>query len=232
MSSFTIDSIVDFKENHITYDGNKYFRRNADKIVLGCHGQKRPGPLSVNYMSVTAKIANRHLENVPIKVSDPIEVDWEEVSSKELNPSGKLKFFGFDTDLASNFNQTLAVQQNLKLMCFWINEGPLKKCLNNDANAVRNAMAAEGKDARIVSSILVAMEIKLAEHFSTNSTTSLTVSDMNGSLGITAGTGRIGSKTIQLVDDATIGYGLSKVKGWKDSKGEIKQLQEDWFSFG
>ncbi len=233
MSSLVIDDLVTIKKNHIVFGGNKYFRRNAHKIVLCCHGRKSDSALTANYMQVTAKIANRHLETVPIKTSSPIEVDWTEISQKDLNLEVAPKFFGFDTEIAQDFDQTLAEQQHLKLMCFWINEGPLKKCLNNKANAVRNAMAAEGKDARIVSSILVAMDIKLAEHFSTHSATSLTVSDMGDEiLGITAGSGRVGSKTIQMAEGSTFCYGLHKVKGWRNSKTEIKQLEDDWFSFG
>ena len=64
MSSMTIDSMVDLKQNYVEYGGNKYFRRNAHKIALCSHGRKSDSVLATNYMQITAKIANRHLENV------------------------------------------------------------------------------------------------------------------------------------------------------------------------
>ncbi|MEM7522418.1 MAG: hypothetical protein AAF360_01385 [Pseudomonadota bacterium] len=232
MSSLTLDSLVDIGENHVTYDGNKYFRRNAQRIELCSHGRKKEPLFGVNYMSVSAKIARRHLEKTPVKIYGPIEVNWSVLSEEELNQWGGLKFFGFNAAAADTFTLRTAVEQSLKLMCVWINETPLINCLNRDAGKVREEMADEGKDARIASSILIVTEARLAEHFATQSSTSLTVDAMNADIGITAGTGRVGSKTIRLAAGTTFAYGLHKVKKWKKGKEEIDSLEDDWFSFG
>ena len=227
MSELTIDSLVSIKKNHVKYSGNKYFRRNAHVVELGGYGRKKTEALSVNYLSVSGRIAKRHFEKIPLKSAGPIEVNWHDVSRSDLGQTANLKFFGFDTEQASAFDLIDAEAQRLKLMCFWVNENPL----NNDANAVRENMAEEGKDARVVSSILVAMDTRLAEFFSSQSTVSLDGSDPDTALGITAGTGYVGSKTIRLVGDTTIAYALQRPK-WRNRKSEIDQLEDDWFSFG
>ena len=233
MSSLVIDDLVSIKKNHIVFDRNKYFRRSAHKMELCNYGRKSDSVLTANYMQITGKMAKQHLESVPIETIGPFKVDWTDISQKDLKLDVAPKFFGFDTEIALEFDKTLAEQMQFELMCFYINERPLRICLNDKANVVRNEMAAEGKDARIVSSILVAMDIKLAEHFSTHSAASLTASKMSEKiLGITAGTGRVGSKTIQITPGVALGYGLHKVKGWRKSKTEIKQLEDDWVSFG
>lgn len=231
MSEFIIDELVSIKPNHVGYDGYKYFRKGANKIHLGSHGRKQASPLSVNYMSVSGRIARRHLENVPIKSYGPIEVNWQDATTSDLGQSGMLKFFGLDTSVVHGVDKETAQAQSLKLMNFWINQNPLKNCLNNDANTVRNSMAEEGKDARVVSSILVIMEAQLAEFFSTQSSTSLTANGTDGELGITAGNSRAASKTITLANGTTFAYGLHKAK-WRNGKSEIKELEDDWFSFG
>lgn len=232
MSVLTLDSLVSIGENHVSYGGNKYFRRNAHKVELCSHGRKKEPLLAVNYMSVSAKIARRHLENVPIKSDGPIEVNWSEVTEDEFNQWGSLKFFGMNASAAETVTLQTATQQNLKLMCFWINENPLIKCLNNDANSVRQAMADEGKDARIVSSILIITDAQLAEHFASHSATSLTVTGDAADFGITAGTGRVGSRTINLVEGTALAYGLRRVGKWSKGKSQIERMEHDWFSFG
>jgi hypothetical protein len=232
MAALSLDSFVNFGENHIEYDGNKYFRRNAGSVELGSHGRMKKPAFGVNYMSVSAKIARRHLENRPIKVGDPIEVNWSSVTDEELNQWGILKFFGVTAGVADTFNQQTAIDHNLKLVRVWINENPLTKCLNEDADAVRESMAKEGKDARVVSSILILMDSDLATHFASQSDASITVSSISSDLGISAGTGRVGTKTIQLTPGTTIGYGLHKVKKWTKNKEQIDRLEDEWFSFG
>ncbi|MDW3224921.1 MAG: hypothetical protein R8G34_18895 [Paracoccaceae bacterium] len=232
MSVLTLDSLVDIGENHVSYHGNKYFRRNADRVELGSHGRKKDSVLSVNYMSISAKIARRHLETVPINVGDPIGVNWSETSQDSLSHWGGLKFFGMNSEIATSFDHRTAETQRLKLMCIWINEDPLKKCLNYDANTVRENMAEEGKDARIVSSLLIVADTHLAEHFATHSSDALTMKAKDADLAITAGTGRVGSKTIRLAAGTCFAYGLHKPKKWTKGKDQIERLEDDWFSFG
>jgi len=86
MSVLTLDSLVSIGENHVSYGGNKYFRRNAHKVELCSHGRKKEPLLAVNYMSVSAKIARLHLENVPIKPDGPTDVNWSDVTSDDFTP--------------------------------------------------------------------------------------------------------------------------------------------------
>lgn len=231
MTVLTLSSLVDIRDNYVSYGGNKYFRRGAERIELCSHGRKQTPMIGANYMSVSAKIARHHLEDVAINVGDPIEVNWSEVTQDELDQWGSLSFFGINAEAAEGFDLRTAQRQNLKLMCIWINETPLINCLNRDANAVRNDMADEGKDARIVSSILVATDTLLANHFASHSSSPLTVSAFDSELGITAGTGRLGSKTIRLAEGTTFAYGLHKVRRWSKRKEQIEELADDWFAY-
>lgn len=232
MSGLTLDSLVEIRKHHVRYGGNKYFRRNAHRVEICSHGRKKSSAVTVNYMSVSAKIARHHLETVPIKVDGPIEVNWSETTQEDLNHWGSLKFFDVNAEVADGFDHQTAVSQRLKLMCFWINETPLKDCLNNRADRVRDEMAAEGNDARIASSILVVASSQLAEHFATYSSTSLTLNSMSTDIGITAGSTRLSSQTIRLAEGTTFAYGLHKPKKWSKGKAQIEQLEDDWFSFG
>ena len=132
-------------------------------------------------------------------------------------------------EVASGFDKRDAERMKLKLVSIWINENPLKNCLNQDANSVREAMAKEGNDARIASSILVATTAELAQEFASSASGSVTVSALGNEIGVSVGSGKSGTTTIRLAENTTFAYGLHKVKKWSKGKTQIEDLEDDWY---
>jgi len=214
------------------YEGKKYFRTNAHQIELCTHGEMKKPITGPNYLSPEGKIARRHLENRPIKMTPPVYIEWRSVTEADLDAGAKLRFFQLGRDHDVAFDLKTAEEAKLELVSFYINEGPLKRCLNQDANAVRKAMASEGSDARIASKIWVCMEGQLARHFGAQFDTSHSVSAFDSELGITVSGGKQGEQTIRLGEGSTFAYMLHKVKQWSKGKDEIEDMEDDYFGLG
>jgi hypothetical protein len=223
---------IKFSDRFFKYENKKYFRANAHQIELCTFGEMKKPITGVNYLSPEGKIARRHLEKRPIKMTPSVEIDWSTVSEADLDAGAKLRFFDLGRDHSVSFDLNRARSAKLKLVSFYINEGPLKRCLNQDANAVRNAMADEGADARIVSEAWVAMAAELAEHFDVQFKNSNSVSAFGSELGITVSGGKRGDQTIKLDQGSIIAYRLHKVKKWSKDKHQIEDMEDDYYSFG
>ncbi|WJG11135.1 hypothetical protein [Aliiglaciecola sp. LCG003] len=116
----------------------------------------------------------------------------------------------------------------LKLMSFSIDEGPLKRVLNNDADIMRNYLADEGNDARIVSEVWFVVEAELAEAFSGSSSSSYGVEALGNSLDISFDVSGMSKQTISLSEGTAFAYKLHKVKDWNKGKSKIEDLEADY----
>lgn len=108
----------------------------------------------------------------------------------------------------------------------------LKRILNNDANIVRNAMADEGNDARVVSEVWVVIEAELAEHLSTSDSTTHQWSALGNSLEFSSSSRKYGSQSISLSEGSTFAYKLHKVKKWSRGKKQIEEVEADYKGLG
>ncbi len=220
---------VTIKDKFIEVDHFKYFRANANEMELCTWGEKKTPVFGINYVAPEGKIARRHLEKRPIKMTTPFSVDWSTVSEGDLAAGADLNFFGIGRDHAVKFDLNEARTGDMKLVKFYLTEGVLKRCLNEDANTVRNNMADEGKDARIVSGVWVVFDAELSSHFNSLFDTSHSVSAFGSELGITVSGGKKGDQTIKLGDGSAIAYELAKVKKWSKGKDQIEEMEDDQF---
>lgn len=218
-------------EHYFQYGTQKYFRGNAHLVELGAHGEKKDklGPKS--YLDPSGKIKASLLAERPIMESS-LDIDWSEVNKADLEAVANLKFLGLGRKHAVSFDYKKAKSAKLKLLNFSIAENPLTRCLNNDANVVRNAMADEGKDARIVSEVYIVVEAELAEYFDNYYGSSNRWEAMGSSLDVNVSGGKIGNSAITIGPGTAFAYKLHKVKNWSKGKEQIENMEADYYGMG
>ncbi|MFK7893764.1 MAG: hypothetical protein AB8B63_23305, partial [Granulosicoccus sp.] len=213
-------------DHYFQYGTQKYFRSNAHLLELGKHGRKKDpiGPKS--YLDPSGKIKASLLAERPILKSS-VDINWASVSQNDLEAGVNLKFLGLGRKHGVSFDYKKAKSANLKLLNFSIDKNPLTRCLNNDANIVRNAMADEGNDARVVSEVYIVVEADLAEHFETQYENHNRWEAFGNSLDVTVSGGKYGSSTITIGPGTTVAYKLHKVRKWSKGKKKIEDMEAD-----
>jgi hypothetical protein len=208
-------------------DGNRYFRRNAPAVAVGSYGPKKEPLTQANYLAVEGQIKPDLLSS-KIKKLIPIEVDWARESKTDVEAS--IKTF-FDLGGTATFTHQKAIEVSLKLVRFHIEQAALESVLNKDAAKAREALKEQGKDARVCSSVWVAMSGELAERFRTAASIEAKGTTADG-LTITANGGGAwrGSEKITLAPGTVFAYGLHKVDKWSGDK--VDGMQDDWQSLG
>ena len=222
---------ADITKHHFKFGTLKYFRGNAHNIRICSFGQKRDpiGPKA--HLDVEGTVKSKHVDS-RIKYNGVTDVAWDKTTRAEAEINGVIKFFGLGRKGALTGSYKDAKKAKLKLVNFAVDEGPLKRMLNNDADIARRALADEGKDGRICSEVWVAMEAELAEHFSAYGSGSAGVKAAGSSLEFTASGGRHGSQTISLSEGTTFAYKLHKVTDWSKGKEKIEDMKADFKGMG
>ena len=214
-------------DSHFTApDGNRYFRRNAPSVGVGKWGEKKVPLTQANYLAVVGSVKASLLDG-KLNKGAPVSIAWERESTAAVEASAKLYFVAGGT---ATFSHQRAKEADLELVRFHIDQGPLMRVLNNDADAVRAAMKKEGNDARVCSSAWVVMSAELAKRFTTAASLEVSGTTANG-LSITAtgnGTWQ-GSEKITLGAGTVFAYGLHKVTKWDGDR--IEDMDDDWQSF-
>ena len=208
-------------------DGNRYFRRNADSVAVGCYGEKKQPVTQANYLAVEGNIAYSLLSG-KIKQEPPVEIEWSRESKVDVE--AEVNYY-FTTGGKASFSYEKAKEAKLKLMRFRITEGDLEKVLNSDADTARKKLKDDGNDARVCSSAWVVMSGELAERSGTALDIEASGTTPQG-LTITAKGGGdwSGSEKITLSEGTVFAYGLHKVKKW--DKDKVEDMEDDWQSLG
>ncbi len=207
----------------------KYFRGKSENVQICSFGQKKKNLLGAKaYLAVEANVKRQHLVG-KIKSVPPVKINWTKMSQADVEVNGQVRYFVLNAKKALSASYEQIKKGNLELMKFYINEGSLKKMLNEDAHGARKYLDSEGMDGRIVSEIWVAMKAELAEHFKTSgsniTSASLSVAKGEAELAITASGGTQQSQTIVLSPGTTFAYLMHKVKKW--DKDKIKDMEDD-----
>lgn len=215
-------------DGYFEYEKQKYFRRNAHTLELGVFGQKKDSPFAPGFLEREDVVKREHLES-RVKTYGPIEVNWESVSQSDIGTDVKLKFFGIGAETAQDISLGNAKTAKLKLIMFYVDEGPLKTMLNTDASAARQFLAKEGNDGRIVSGVWTLMDGELSNTFSSKVGGSLSVKVLGQSIAVSASNSKSGTSTVQLAKGSTFAYMLHKVKKWTDkSETKIENMESDY----
>lgn len=213
------------------YGSLKYFRGNAHLLELGHAGEKKDPIGAKAYLDPYGKIKAKHLTD-KVHFNTVASINWADVKSADLDAGATLKFMGLGRKGGVSFSYAQAKSANLKLINFSIDEGPLKRILNNDANIIRNYLADEGNDARVVGEVWIVVEAELAEHFDSAAKADYSVEAFGNSLEITASGGHYGTQTIEISAGTTFAYKLYKVKKWNKGKSKIEDLEADYKGMG
>lgn len=222
-STASAQSTVKISKKMMKYSGIKYFRNKAENVKIGAYGQKKNG----RYLAVENELPRRALKGI-VKVSGPYNVDWKKTSKGDANLSVRYMKKGGGT---ASMKWSRAHSAKLKLVKFYIHEGPLKKAINGNKAAL-NAMKDEGRKARVVSEVWVAMEGKLASDVSTCGGGSIDAKakGFDVKLGVN---GCGGSKsTISIPMNTSFAYLLHKPKKWNKKrmkKTTIRDMEDDQY---
>jgi hypothetical protein len=217
-------------KHYLEWGTQKYFRGKAENVELCSYGEKKD-PIGANaYLAVQAKVQREHLAG-KIQEVPPLTVDWNSASKADVEVNGEVQYFVLNAKTAKSASYEKVKSGHLELVKFFINEGPLQRMLNKEADGARKYLAEEGADGRIVSEIWVAMEAEMAEHFrnaaSTTSAASGALGPVQAALEITASGGTQGSQTISLSPGTTFAYLMHKVNKWNKDKTQIEGLEDD-----
>jgi len=216
-------------ENFFEYETNKYFRGNAHSQQIGSYGRKKDPIGAKAYLEVINRVKAENLEG-RVHYTTTARIDWNKTKKAEVEAEGSFKFFGLNIKTAQGGGYEKAKSANLVLTSFAINEGPLQRMLNEDADGARKCLADEGKDGRFVSEIWLGVEGELAEHFATSSSFSVSANAAGTSLDITAKGGKHGSQVITVAPNVVFAYKLHKVTEWNKDKTRIEKMAEDFHS--
>ena len=213
-------------DNSFDFGVNSYFRGNAHLLSLGSYGEKKDPAGAKAYLDPQNKIQNEHLAG-DLKYGKPVSVDFSTVSQAALEVNGTIMVYGINVDIATGLDYKKASSGKLSVYNISIDEGPLQRILNNDADGARKFLADEGNDGRVVSETWIVLSAELSEHFAGSGSISAGVKGTN--LQITAKGGKYGTQTITLSPGAVFAYKLHKVKKWTDhNKTRIENMEADY----
>jgi hypothetical protein len=218
-------------EHYFQYETNKYFRGNAHSLRMGSFGEKKDPIGAKAYLDVQGTIKPEYLAS-RVKYNTTTKIDWSQTNKAEVEAEGAFKFFGLNINTAVNGTFDKAKNAKLEMISFTIDEGPLQKMLNEDADGARKYLADEGNDGRVVSEVWVVTDGELSEHFSTSGSVSVSANAVGNSLDVTAKGGKHGSQSIRLEEGVVFAYKLHKVKDWNRDKTRIENLEADWKGIG
>lgn len=216
---------VNITASSFKYGTITYFRGKAENVEMGSYGEKKTPFGGAPYLSVQNKVKSEYL-NGRVKFATRCEIDWSKQSQAAVE-ANDISYFGLGVKGAVSGSYSKAKSASLDLVKLAIDEGPLKTMLNNDASGARNFLRDEGGDGRIVPEIWVVMEAKLAEHFQTSGSISVSGTVNGVSADITASGGSQGTQTITISKGSTFAYLLFKVKKWNSGKTKIEDLEDD-----
>jgi hypothetical protein len=216
---------VNITSSSFKYGTISYFRGKAENVEMCSYGEKKTPFGGAPYLSVQNKVKSEYL-NGRVKFATRCEIDWSTQSQAAVD-ANDISYFGVGVKGAFSGSYSKAKSASLDLVKFAIDEGPLKTMLNSDASGARNFLRDEGSDGRIVAEIWVVMEAKLAQHFQTSGSISVSGTVNGVSADITASGGTEGTQTITISKGSTFAYLLFKVKDWNSGKTQILDLEDD-----
>ncbi|QGN48602.1 hypothetical protein GKC29_18375 [Micromonospora sp. WMMC415] len=213
------------------YNGERYFRDKAEDVLICSYGEKEDPLGSKASLNVTNHI-QRDLLKGKVRYVTTVDIDWNRQTRVDVETDGGLKYFTLGASGTATFTYERARSADLKLAKFVIDEGPLRALLNNEASGARRFLAQEGRDGRVVSTVFVVVEGKIAESFAAAGTSTGAIeAEVTGAakLELTAkhSGSTSGGATIVLEEKTTFAYLMHRVSKWNKDKTRIEELDID-----
>ncbi len=208
------------------YGGTRYYRGKAENVRLGSYGEKKTPVGQTNYLAVQNHITQANLAKVKVGIAGPFPMEWSKYSKTDVEAGLSTKYVKAGGATAT-LSHEAAKSANLKLVKFYLNEGELRKLLNNHADGARNYLADEGNDGRVVSEVWVVMEGTLASQVTTSGSVSGSGTANGLQIDVKASTSSTTTTKITLPPDTTFAYMMHKVKKWEDKKTRVGDLEDD-----
>jgi hypothetical protein len=216
---------ADFKKNHITLDGNRYFVANAEVLRFGSFGKKATPLFGQNKLEPTDHVPPPKLDG-RIQTVPPISIDSSTTKKGDFmaTVSASLAVIGLNVSGGEIYDHL--VSNKLKLVELFVEEEDMVRAVN-DSPKVLEELASYGADARIVCRQLIAVEAEMAEKFTAGPKFAVSV-DVGGVVSIkAAGDGSTSNSTeIKLGANTCLGYLLLNFD-WANNKTKITNPRID-----
>jgi hypothetical protein len=207
------------QNNHLTFNGIKYFRGGSESVVIGAYGEKKTPVFGQNYLQVQSDIPAGKLV---VNSVTTVDIDFTKSSAGDikvgLNVAG-----GYSGTADAAFSDLKTGK--LKLVKFEMRLGDVTTVVNASPEVLKN-LKAYGNDARIAHQIFVVMEATMAKTFSTSGR--LTFAKTGGKFQISANAGgsTSGTTTVTLSPGTTYAYLLCKAD-WNTGKTKAEKFVDD-----
>ncbi|WP_229071056.1 hypothetical protein [Actinoplanes sp. DH11] len=218
-------------KNTFVYNGERYFRQKSEDVLMCSIGEKEDPLGSKASLNVTDHV-DRALLKGKVRYVTTADVAWERQAKAEVEAEGGLKYLTAEGSGTATFSYERAKSAKLVLTKFVIDEGPLERLLNQEATGARRFLAQEGRDGRIVSTIWVVVEARIAESFAAAGTSAGAIqaevlSAARMRLSVKKAGSASGTTTIVWEPGTTFAYLMHKVGKWNKDKSRIEELVID-----
>lgn len=218
---------VAIKDNHLTYNGVKYFRGHAEMVELGSIGEKRSPITSQNYLEVKDRIPAGKINDYGTVKTSLVEINFTETTSASITATVQAVIGGVPIGLAPSIAWTKLSNYELKMVKFSVLTNEMKAAANHSPQKLES-LADWGNDARIAHQIWVVMDAKYAVAY--NRSGSATLSVAGGVLQASVSNDTSGAYTVKIPAGTTFAYLLAKID-WNRGKTQIDDLDDDQWSF-
>jgi hypothetical protein len=222
---------VKITKNTFRYGQEGYFRGSAERVRLGDYGRKKDPIGARASLEIFDQVARENLTGRVRYVTTAV-IDWSRQSKVNVDIEGNLQYLTANAGATASFSYERAKSANLKLMQFTIVERDVLAMLNQDAGAARKYLASEGPDGRLVTTVWIVVDGRLAESFSAAASSGGSVSAKLTSAAEIEVTAKhkassSASTTVQLKKGTCFAFLMHKVTDWNKDKTRVEQVRID-----
>jgi len=214
---------IKITQSEFKINGVRYFRTKSEDVELCSYGKKEAPVFGSNFLVVRNKIHKDVLASAPIKIGEPVTVDWSKASKAEINAN--VKYLSVDGKMGLTLEK--ARSASLKLVKISIDYGLVIEAINQVDDALQAMKLA---NRRIVTDIWIAVEATLAEKVSTEATVKVTATGLQLVIGANA-TNTSASKVV-LGKGTTFAYLLMKASRFNRTETKVEDLEVDQQGMG
>jgi hypothetical protein len=216
---------VAVKENHLVYNGKKYFRGGAEDVMLGAIGEKRTPLFGQNYLEVKDQIPVPAAARVEVT---EVSIDFTATSKTDFKTSVSVE--GIPGSLNGGVVFDKLRSGELVLLKLTVLPDTMMGLLGADyAKMVK--MYDWGNDARIAHQIFVVVRAALRNVYSNSQNLSVTANVDGITLNPTLTTSQTGNQRVVISKNSVFAYLLTKVewdkKEARHGRKKIVTLNDD-----